>query len=61
MRKPNPHIHEEFIKEMFPHVNFEDFDLVEFELKQNTEKRMKFYDKRYWLIIEEKNISPDDS
>jgi hypothetical protein len=58
MRKLNPHIHEEFIKDMFPHINFKDYDLVDFELIENKERRTNIYEKRYWLIIEEKAILP---
>lgn len=60
MRKSNPHIHKELIKEMFPHVNFEEFDLVEFNLKKNEEKRTKYFDNRYRLTIEEKDTPPSE-
>ncbi len=61
MKKDTTYIHEEFVKEMLPHVNFQDFDLVDMVLLENVWRWARIYEKRYWITIEEKPIPPDDS
>ena len=51
----------ELMKLTLPHVNFEQFEIVDITEVKNVTKRSDLYDTRILITIEENSIPPDDS
>ena len=51
----------ELMKLTLPHVNFEQFEIVDITEVKNVTKRSELYDTRILITIEENSIPPDDS
>lgn len=51
----------ELLKEFTPHINYDDYEIVNFREVQNESKRSDFYPRRMIITLEEMKNPPDDS
>jgi len=51
----------ERVRRTLPHLNFDDYEIVETEEKKNEKRHQKVFPTRVYITIQEKNSPPDDS